>query len=115
MALEGFEAWITGRKRFQGGQRRSSAADRAGEDGRTKVNPLAFWDEDGSDRRISRAHDLPRHPLRGAGYRSIGCAICTRPVRPGEDRARRALVRTSARPNAAFMPPRVVDARGGGI
>jgi hypothetical protein len=31
------------------------------------------------------AHDLPRHPLEAQGYRSIGCAPCTRPTAPGQD------------------------------
>jgi 3'-phosphoadenosine 5'-phosphosulfate sulfotransferase (PAPS reductase)/FAD synthetase len=32
-----------------------------------------------------REHDLERHPLYDRGYRSIGCAPCTRAVGPDED------------------------------
>ena len=31
------------------------------------------------------AHGLPAHPLVAKGYRSIGCASCTRPTAAGED------------------------------
>jgi len=83
-ALEPFEAWITGRKRYQGGSR--TALDFFEDEGgrRIKVNPLAPW----SPERLSRYladHDLPVHPLVQDGYRSIGCVPCTRPVAPGED------------------------------
>jgi phosphoadenosine phosphosulfate reductase len=80
--LEGFAAWITGRKRFQGGLRRTlDALELESETGRFKLNPLATWDAD----RIETyrvAHDLPGHPLLAQGYRSIGCAACSRPTAP---------------------------------
>jgi phosphoadenosine phosphosulfate reductase len=80
--LEGFAAWITGRKRFQGGLRRTlEALELESGTGRFKLNPLATWDAD----RIETyrvAHGLPGHPLLARGYRSIGCAACTRPAAP---------------------------------
>ena len=84
-ALEGFDGWITGRKRFQTGKR--AALDffeaEAGT-GRIKVNPLAHWaPEDVKAYMIENR--LPRHPLVAKGYPSIGCAPCTSPVAPGED------------------------------
>jgi phosphoadenosine phosphosulfate reductase len=83
-ALSGFDAWITGRKRFQGGARAALPLFEADDAGRIKVNPLAGWGPwDISD--YIRAHDLPRHPLVDRGYPSIGCAPCTAPVRAGED------------------------------
>lgn len=81
--LDGFDAWISGRKGFQ-------AATRAGlprfeiEDGRLKVNPLSGWTKADLDAWFA-ANDLPRHPLEAEGYLSIGCAPCTTPVQPGED------------------------------
>ena len=75
-------AWITGRKRFQGGLRRTlEAIELESGTERFKLNPLATWDAD----RIETyrvAHDLPAHPLLARGYRSIGCASCTRPTAP---------------------------------
>ena len=82
-ALEGFEAWITGRKRFQGALRETLPEEEAGPDGRVKINPLAGWDRDDLQAYFA-ARDLPRHPLEAAGYRSIGCLTCTRPVVAGE-------------------------------
>ena len=87
VALSGFAAWITGRKRMHGGARSALDMVDAGQDGRIKVNPLAAWGSDDIARYFA-AHDLPRHPLLAQGYRSVGCAPCTRPV--GADDAPRA-------------------------
>jgi phosphoadenosine phosphosulfate reductase len=84
-ALEGFEAWITGRKRSQGGTRADMNIVEAGPDGRITVNPLAFWDDAKLDAYFDQ-HDLPRHPLQSEGYASIGCATCTQRVQAGEDK-----------------------------
>ena len=64
-ALAGFEAWITGRKRFQGGKRTELALVESGHDGRTKVNPLAFYGEAELGAYFA-AHDLPRASAGGA-------------------------------------------------
>jgi phosphoadenosine phosphosulfate reductase len=82
--LAGFDAWITGRKRFQGGARAALPFVETDVAGRVKINPLARWRVD-EIRDYIRAHDLPRHPLVDRGYPSIGCAPCTVPVRDGED------------------------------
>lgn len=82
-ALAPFDAWISGRKGFQGGTR--TALPRFEVDAsRLKINPLASWDKQALDGYFT-AHDLPHHPLEALGYASIGCAPCTSPVRPGED------------------------------
>ena len=83
-ALAGFDTWITGRKRFQGGARQALALFETDDAGRIKVNPLAGWRAEDIRDHI-RAHDLPRHPLVERGYPSIGCAPCTSPVAAGED------------------------------
>jgi phosphoadenosine phosphosulfate reductase len=84
-ALENFDAWITGRKRSQGGSRTNMNLVEAGPDGRTTVNPLAFWD-DAQIEDYFVSHNLPRHPLQAQGYTSIGCATCTLVPRPGENK-----------------------------
>lgn len=82
-ALDGFDAWITGRKRFQTGTRAALPLIEESE-GRIKINPLAnFGLED--LQRIANEKDLPRHPLVADGYLSIGCMPCTKRVAPGED------------------------------
>ena len=48
-----------------------------------KVNPLVRWTSADVWRHL-REHDVPTNPLHNHGYRSIGCAPCTRPVGPGQ-------------------------------
>ncbi len=81
--LEGFDAWISGRKGFQAATRANLPRFEI-EDGRLKINPLSGWTKDDLDAGFV-VRDLPRHPLEAAGYLSIGCAPCTTPVQPGED------------------------------
>lgn len=82
-ALDGFEAWISGRKRFQSASRATLEFFEA-DAGRIKVNPLADWSA-AEILDYARAHDLPPHPLVAQGYPSIGCLPCTSKVAPGED------------------------------
>ena len=83
-ALDDFDGWITGRKRFQGAQR--AALDFFEDEGgrRIKVNPLAHWAPEDLQEYIDN-NKLPRHPLVKRGFPSIGCAPCTTKVAPGED------------------------------
>jgi phosphoadenosine phosphosulfate reductase len=79
-ALDGFDGWITGRKRFQGGTRAALDFFEADPDtDRIKLNPLAHW---GPEDIAAYADEnrLPRHPLVARGYPSIGCAPCTAPA-----------------------------------
>lgn len=82
-ALEDFDTWITGRKRFQSAVRAELTKTEI-VDGRLKVNPLAQWSRDDLDDYFT-ANDLPRHPLEADGFLSIGCFTCTERVAPGED------------------------------
>ncbi len=82
-ALEGFGAWITGRKRFHGGARMSLPVFEHA-DGRYKVNPLANWTQADVDAYL-KEKDLPRHPLVSQGYPSIGCWPCTQPAADPSD------------------------------
>mgnify|MGYP001824182913 CR=1 FL=1 len=83
-ALDPFDAWITGRKRFQGGQRAALEFFEEEEGKRIKINPLAHWDPSNIQDYMTN-NRLPRHPLVTKGYPSIGCAPCTTRVAPGED------------------------------
>lgn len=82
-ALEGFDAWITGRKRFQSDSRAELELIEDS-DGQIKVNPLAHYGLEDLQQ-IASERDLPRHPLVADGYLSIGCMPCTRRVEEGED------------------------------
>jgi phosphoadenosine phosphosulfate reductase len=83
-AVAGFDAWITGRKGFHGGDRSRLPRIEATEEGRIRINPLADWSKDDINSYFA-AHDLPRHPLEAEGFLSIGCMPCTDRVLPGED------------------------------
>lgn len=82
-ALKGLDAWITGRKRYQG-QRRAVLPVIEALGGRVKINPLASWTRDLLDEYFAE-HELPHHPLQSEGYQSIGCMPCTDRVVDGED------------------------------
>lgn len=84
-ALKGKAAWITGLRRDQSSTRRAvRPVDWDAKFGLYKVSPLAGWTE----RQVWAyviEHGVPYNPLHDAGYPSIGCTHCTRPVGAGED------------------------------
>lgn len=82
-ALGEFDAWITGRKRFHGGDRLALRVVEEAEP-HVKFNPLANWGKEDLDAYVV-AHDLPPHPLVAQGFPSIGCWPCTSPVEDGQD------------------------------
>ncbi|MFO1324233.1 MAG: phosphoadenylyl-sulfate reductase [Burkholderiales bacterium] len=84
-ALAGKSAWITGLRRGQS-VTRSDLAEQEFDaaHGLPKFNPLADWSEDDVWAYL-RANGVPYNALHDQGYRSIGCAPCTRAVETGED------------------------------
>ncbi len=82
-ALAGFDAWVTGRKRHQAATRETLPFVET-DGARCKINPLADWTAERIAAEFVR-RGLPPHPLVAAGYASIGCEPCTRPVADGED------------------------------
>jgi phosphoadenosine phosphosulfate reductase len=82
-ALSGFDAEITGRKRFQT-QARTAMAPIELNGSRFVVNPLWNWTLQDLKEHIL-ANELPRHPLVEDGYLSIGCMPCTNRVQDGAD------------------------------
>ena len=84
-ALAGKRAWITGLRREQSAARGALAESEFDETrGLLKLNPLLDWTEAEVWEYIRR-YDVPCNRLYDHGYRSIGCAPCTRPVVAGED------------------------------
>ena len=84
-ALAGKQAWITGLRRDQAASRGTIASEEwDARHGLRKFNPLADWSEEEVWAYIRR-YDVPYNALYDQGYRSIGCAPCTRPVVAGED------------------------------
>ena len=82
-ALRGFDAWITGRKRFQAATRLDLPVFER-DATHVKINPLASWNAADIAGYVA-AHRLPPHPLLAQGFRSIGCAPCTSVVGRDED------------------------------
>jgi phosphoadenosine phosphosulfate reductase len=82
-ALQGFDAWITGRKRFQATTRLDLPVFER-DATHIKINPLASWSAADIAGYVA-AHKLPPHPLLAQGFRSIGCAPCTSVVGAEED------------------------------
>jgi phosphoadenosine phosphosulfate reductase len=84
-ALDPYDAWISGIRRDQSPSRANAGkVERSERYGVWKIQPLADWDEERVWSYIV-ANDIPYNPLHEAGYRSIGCIPCTRPIRPDEE------------------------------
>ncbi len=83
-ALKGMKAWICGLRRAQSVTRADLGAIEWDEaNGLYKINPLIHWTEKQVWDYV-RAHQVPYNKLHDRGYPSIGCAPCTRAVKPGE-------------------------------
>src|SRR6185437_15019518 len=83
-ALEGAAAWITGLRADQNENRREGGllgfdASRS----LLKFNPLYDWTREAVLAEV-RKHKIPINSLYAKGFASIGCAPCTRALRPGE-------------------------------
>jgi len=85
-ALNGLSGWVTGMRREQSPTRSLlSAIERDELHGDIlKINPLIDWSEQELTA-YCEANRLPKNRLYSQGYRSIGCAPCTRAVQEGED------------------------------
>jgi phosphoadenosine phosphosulfate reductase len=84
--LKGLDGWITGLRRSQSvtrGKLEKVEVDPA-HDRIAKINPLADWSTAQVFEYLA-ANGVPKNALHDQGYPSIGCAPCTRAVKPGED------------------------------
>lgn len=89
--LETLDVWITGLRRDQSEARqhlRKAEIISSTTHPVLKVNPLLQWTTD-EIWQFVRANDIPVNPLLEADadghyYESLGCIICTTPIRPGE-------------------------------
>ncbi len=76
--------WISGVRRDQTVNRQAMQVLQRKSNGLVEIHPMLNWTK--ADVVAYRAaHALPEHPLTRMGYKSIGCAPCTRPVVFGED------------------------------
>lgn len=80
--LKNYSAWISGIRREQTFNRHSSSVvEQHPFLPLYKINPMANWTLSDIENYIT-VHNLPHHPLREKGYRSIGCSPCAVPVGP---------------------------------
>lgn len=82
--LGGLAAWITGQRRSQSVTRDALEVVERRPGQPVKLNPLAHWSFEDVAEALHR-RGWPRHPLYAQGFRSIGCAPCTRATEPHED------------------------------
>jgi len=87
--LSELDCWITGLRREQSATRSDIgvieiyAFDQTSGRDIIKLNPMANWSRESVWQYI-RDHKIPYNPLHDQGYRSIGCAPCTRKAGEGE-------------------------------
>ncbi len=82
-ALDGKDAWITGLRREQSGNRAEVPLIDTSEP-RTKINPLADWTW-GDVWHYIQQNGVAYNPLHDQFFPSIGCEPCTRAISLGED------------------------------
>ena len=84
-ALKGLKGWITGLRREQSVTRTDLTRVEIDKDHGSivKVNPLIDWTSKQVWDYIKK-NNVPYNTLHDQGYPSIGCAPCTRAIKPGE-------------------------------
>lgn len=84
-ALKGYSIWITGIRAAQSQNRESMEKIEWDETNQVyKFHPLLDVGDEALRKLIS-ARQIPYNPLHDKGFVSIGCAPCTRAIKPGED------------------------------
>ena len=84
-ALEGQSVWITGLRAQHSPNRNDMQVLEWDESNQIiKYNPLLHWTTEEVRQYIDH-HNVPYNSLHDRGFVSIGCAPCTRAVKPGED------------------------------
>ena len=84
-ALAGNAIWITGLRAEHSPSRSDLTVFEWDEVNQViKYNPLLYWTTQQVKDYISE-NNVPYNPLHDRGFVSIGCAPCTRAIRPGED------------------------------
>lgn len=83
--LASVKAWITGQRRDQSVTRSElETVELDPQFAIIKINPLADWTE-GQVWEYIKKNEVPFNRLYNIGFRSIGCAPCTRAVNKGDD------------------------------
>lgn len=84
-ALKGNSVWVTGLRAEHSAARKDLSIVEWDEVNQIiKFHPLLYWTTDEVKEYINK-FNIPYNPLHDRGFVSIGCAPCTRAIRPGED------------------------------
>jgi phosphoadenosine phosphosulfate reductase len=84
-ALAGNEVWITGlRAEHSSGRQDLPSVEWDAANHVIKYHPILRWTTEEVREYIDQ-HNIPYNPLHDRGFVSIGCAPCTRAIKPGED------------------------------
>ena len=84
-ALAGNVVWVTGLRAEHSPDRQNLQQVEWDESNQLfKFHPLLYWTTE-EVREYIQANQIPYNPLHDKGFVSIGCAPCTRAIRPGED------------------------------
>ncbi|MFY7652593.1 MAG: phosphoadenylyl-sulfate reductase [Chitinophagaceae bacterium] len=84
-ALQGNQIWITGLRAEHSANRQNMPQWEWDEANQIiKFHPLLHWSTEQVKEQITE-NNIPYNPLHDRGFVSIGCAPCTRAVKPGED------------------------------
>ncbi|HEX6432242.1 MAG TPA: phosphoadenylyl-sulfate reductase [Niastella sp.] len=84
-ALAGNAIWITGLRAEHSPDRKDLSVIEWDETNQIiKYNPILHWNTEQVKKYIDN-NNVPYNPLHDRGFVSIGCAPCTRAVKPGED------------------------------
>ncbi|PWT72692.1 MAG: phosphoadenylyl-sulfate reductase [Bacteroidetes bacterium] len=84
-ALKGQAIWVTGLRAEHSPERKNHAILEWDEGNQVvKYNPLLHWTTE-DVREYINEHNIPYNILHDKGFVSIGCAPCTRAIKPGED------------------------------
>ena len=84
-ALANQKIWITGiRAEHSGNRSQLNLLEWDAGNQLTKYNPLLHWTQEEVKAYINE-NDIPYNILHDRGFVSIGCAPCTRAIKPGED------------------------------
>lgn len=84
-AVNGNKVWVTGiRAEHSPNRTGMTQLEWDGTNHITKYHPLLNWTTE-EVKAFIREHHIPYNPLHDKGFVSIGCAPCTRAIRPGED------------------------------
>ncbi len=84
----GVTCWVTGLRCTEGRTRTDFQELEERDEGLLKLNPILIWKEREVWQYLA-IHQVPVNPLYGEGYRSLGCAPCTKITSDDNERAGR--------------------------